>query len=553
MRAAALVEHLEFDFCPKISAQQFRSNIQHKYMVTKILNNPEGLNSKLFDFDVTDTDSAGGISLVDSASTILDADDPNTPAAGGGSAMKPLVPEVKPQNPSAPRVGERWPTLPGHKDSSATDLSSSMARISLGGSSSGGAPLPHSGTPSAATRTPSTRTRSRPSSVSTDTTAKDESTAASKPWGGSSTSKVLFQGAQKTPLTNQWEKALQAKNEQYERENSNNLLWMRYWDPTHKDYDPERFYNPVIEMYLCPLPQCEESFPEPFMLEHHINTIHAISQVRCPQCLKLFKSTTALVAHCEAPTSQCGISRSDRYGQAIDQFSGGFLGATDARRPDFTDQERKDKIGDDLKLMPGSGFRVGYTKYESTLPADWNTNSFHEDVQIGRTWDQGGAGPNRRGGAVNPSVPLSRSMKQLHSTRSIYPEPFQDYIPEITPQMFAPSREERNKRQAQQQQAASSVPDQASKSSENATPAPTPGQRKKKVTQRRVDVTAQLVDPKYYQAARKGQHELAIQPEPERMMRRDEAKYLSHKKAGAASDTDSVSGSSVSGRRSAWM
>ncbi|GME28800.1 putative C2H2 finger domain protein [Neofusicoccum parvum] len=550
VRAAALVEHLEFDYCTKISAQQFKSNIQHKNMVSKILENPEILGSKIFDFNVTDTDTTGGVALSETSGTNLLDEDTQSNAnplesEGGGSIMKPLVPDVKPRDLNGPRVGQRWPSLPTHSrdGSTTTDLSSSMAGISLAGSSGSRAPL-YQGAPSDTYPTLSASTPSIPSSVSTEKPPKSGS-ATPNAWGGSSSaSSVLFKGAKKTPITNEWDAALHAKDEEHERGNSNNLLWMRNWDPTHKDYNPERFYNPVIERYLCPLPQCSENFLEPFMLEHHISTIHAIAQLRCPQCLKLFKSVTALVAHCEAATSNCGISRSDRFGQAIDKFSGGFLGARDAHRPDFTEEDRKDRIGDDEKIMPGSGFKIGMIKYESTLPIDWPTNGFRDNVQIGRTWDEGGRGPNRIGHNINPAVPLSRSHKQHHSTKSIYPEPFKDFVPDIDPERaFAPSQEERNRRQNELTSRS------MAQSEENVVPPS--GQRKKK-QQRRENMASLLIDSDRFKAVKKEQVDYEISEEPERVMTRDEAIYLADQKV-AFSDAASMAGSSVAGsRKSAW-
>ncbi len=75
-------------------------------------------------------------------------------------------------------------------------------------------------------------------------------------------------------------------------------------------------------------------------------------QVRCPACLKLFKTTAALVAHCEAPNGRCKIATTNQFGQAIDEFSGGFLNAYETMRPDDSD--------------------VTFVKYEAWTPPDWN-------------------------------------------------------------------------------------------------------------------------------------------------------------------------------------
>ncbi|KKY27809.1 putative c2h2 finger domain [Diplodia seriata] len=431
VRAAALIEHLEFDHCSKISAQQFKSNIQHKHMVNKILNDPDAVTSKLFDFNVNDTDTSGGITLSKAAS-LLDEE-------RGGSVIKPLK-----------------------------------------------------------------------------------------------------------PRSHEWDAALKAREMEYESANSTNMLMQRYWDPTHKDYNPERFFNPVIEMYSCPFPQCDDNFTEPYMLEFHINTEHGISQQRCPQCLKLFKSTTALVAHCEAPTSECGISRSDRFGQAIDQFSGGFLGAKDARRPDFTLADREDRFVDKKREAkePGSGYKVGMIKYESTLPLDWPRESFrpNSNTQIGRSWDEGGRGPNVRGN-MNPAVPLSKSRKVHHSTANIYPQPFQDYVPEVTEKLFAPRRE-RRAGQPQPSDTASTI-----LSKENDAPASS-GRKKSK---RRENMAAQLIDTELYRKRYSSDTIVSKPEEPMAPMRRVDAYYMSGEQPDGDDGDDGVSiSASSTTHRSAW-
>lgn len=48
---------------------------------------------------------------------------------------------------------------------------------------------------------------------------------------------------------------------------------------------------------------------------------------RCPGCLRIFKSTAALIAHCESPTVRCSINQNIKYGQLIDELSGGVIQA----------------------------------------------------------------------------------------------------------------------------------------------------------------------------------------------------------------------------------
>lgn len=46
---------------------------------------------------------------------------------------------------------------------------------------------------------------------------------------------------------------------------------------------------------------------------------------RCPGCLRNFKSTAALIAHCESPSTRCDVNTGSRFPQIIDELSGGVI------------------------------------------------------------------------------------------------------------------------------------------------------------------------------------------------------------------------------------
>lgn len=46
---------------------------------------------------------------------------------------------------------------------------------------------------------------------------------------------------------------------------------------------------------------------------------------RCPGCFRTFKTTAALIAHCESSTARCKINDAPKYGQIIDELSGGAI------------------------------------------------------------------------------------------------------------------------------------------------------------------------------------------------------------------------------------
>ncbi len=62
------------------------------------------------------------------------------------------------------------------------------------------------------------------------------------------------------------------------------------------------------------------------MKEHLTSGIHQGTDHRCLKCLKLFKTTAALVAHMESSSERCKIKDTDHFGQILSVVSGGFLG-----------------------------------------------------------------------------------------------------------------------------------------------------------------------------------------------------------------------------------
>ncbi len=69
-----------------------------------------------------------------------------------------------------------------------------------------------------------------------------------------------------------------------------------------------------------------------------------------------FGSHHAFIAHVES-SGKCALKHSNKFGQALDEFSGGFLSHKIVRHPDLKAEE--------------DGYEVGYIKYESAVPAGW--------------------------------------------------------------------------------------------------------------------------------------------------------------------------------------
>ena len=62
---------------------------------------------------------------------------------------------------------------------------------------------------------------------------------------------------------------------------------------------------------------------------------HKLTGNSCPCCLKNFKSHTALIQHCESPSSRCQIRRAFDYNDALNTLTGGLI-EVKGRHPDGT-------------------------------------------------------------------------------------------------------------------------------------------------------------------------------------------------------------------------
>jgi len=219
---------------------------------------------------------------------------------------------------------------------------------------------------------------------------------------GAATTKKLFPDAKQTNINSQsssighdWEAAVEQKNTHEEAQKDKNIMTARLWDPASREYNPRLFYDPFLEAYHCPFPVCGETFKIPkslpvygerfraprfperpreeashaftqHELELHLNSAHREVDCRCPNCLKIFKSVSALIAHCEAVGSRCGISTTNKFAQVIDAFSGGFVAAKTKVRPDFVDDPAN---------------TITYTKYDSAKPATYEEKP--KEITIG--------------------------------------------------------------------------------------------------------------------------------------------------------------------------
>ncbi|OJJ37583.1 hypothetical protein ASPWEDRAFT_67784 [Aspergillus wentii DTO 134E9] len=94
----------------------------------------------------------------------------------------------------------------------------------------------------------------------------------------------------------------------------------------NESWDPTKFFNSFSGKYACP---CGALFTGMKEFEEHIlMKSRARRNMQCPACLRIFKSTAALIAHCESASVRCSINDGYRYGQIIDELSGGVIQAS---------------------------------------------------------------------------------------------------------------------------------------------------------------------------------------------------------------------------------
>jgi hypothetical protein len=241
-RASLLVEHLEFGHCNVIAPEQFLGHIVHKHLVTELLSGGPALElfqTKTAQYDgAQDFDKGGGVPL----DNVLEIDGDDGQDMPEFKAIAPVVnqdevvlPETYPSLPTSSmgslppasmcsrtpsRMSSQPPSRMSRKGSEATDLSSTLGRLTM-------------------------------SEVSSNATATADRRL--KAWGGR-TSQQLFPQAKPTPPPSEF--SISHHDEQIDRDHGINIFKTRFWDPLSGDFNPERFYNSVISKYYCPFP-CE--------------------------------------------------------------------------------------------------------------------------------------------------------------------------------------------------------------------------------------------------------------------------------------------------------
>ncbi|KAI9845495.1 MAG: hypothetical protein M1837_004834 [Sclerophora amabilis] len=284
-RAGSLMAHIEQNACAKIKPIEFQARRARREILNRFLADPEAFRLNAASEASTDSVGEGGVHLTEPS--LIDSDDSLV------LKEEPLQPE-KPKEPIA---------APG-----------SVASRNGFGSKGVLTDLPNG------------------------TTDEDRQLR------GMASSTSLFPNAiKKFGISTKPETADEIQNE-------NGIFDETYneaWDPKSKSFRPSSFFQRLTGKYHCPHPQCRASFTKAEGFRMHLDSVsHLTEKVKygrsfdlkpgsgallmnatpsCPTCLRLFKTTTALVQHCESPSTRCKIRDSDSYNKALDTFTGGIL------------------------------------------------------------------------------------------------------------------------------------------------------------------------------------------------------------------------------------
>ncbi len=241
-RAAALIHHFETNDCPVISRDKFAGYLQHKAIVARLLANPEligELESSNFLDISNDPDVEGGVKL---PRNVLD-DDLSNEVLG----PSPLLPQQPTVANSMLVTQQNFPELrAANPRSGDIDLLTGIENISV--------------TTAKGLKSKPLKLVANPLPICEDPAAfmqeirSGNADTSMSAWASSSSSKQLFPDAKPTPVTADWQAVVDAKKEY---DHKSNLLAYQFWNPAHRDYNPERFFNPVLEEYRCPFPVCE--------------------------------------------------------------------------------------------------------------------------------------------------------------------------------------------------------------------------------------------------------------------------------------------------------
>jgi len=91
--------------------------------------------------------------------------------------------------------------------------------------------------------------------------------------------------------------------------------------------DPWKYFDSLINAFVCPGAKCGGKYATPKEFQEHLSSsAHVGAKAVCPSCLSKFKSTAALISHCESGSKKCTIRKSANYNQVMRELTAGMLG-----------------------------------------------------------------------------------------------------------------------------------------------------------------------------------------------------------------------------------
>lgn len=222
-----------------IPASQFHGHVVHKHLIRELLNCSlayERFFQKQSKYDAAvDHEVEGGVGLCDSSFDNDEIEDVQ---------FKAIMPDTPPDTPVSLAAMGSYPLLPSQTNKTfgimPSKIASAIGNLSLGGVSE------------ESTLVSSPRTEAFTDSLHA-TPMTVSSTRQPKVWGcrdGKPISNVLFPDAKPNQTSNEY--SIAAYNDMTDQRDNINIMETRFWDPMSDDWNPERFYDSIINKYYCP-------------------------------------------------------------------------------------------------------------------------------------------------------------------------------------------------------------------------------------------------------------------------------------------------------------
>ena len=257
-RACLFIEHLEFGHCSVIPASQFQGHVVHKHLITELLGNNRALDrfrQKTSKYEAAvDYEEEGGVNLG------------GDPLEDDGNMSEVVFKAIKPDTPTdAPPTSTffgQYPPLPSQSrfaNGVDYEIVSSLGGMSLNGDGKSDVSTVVGSHAATTFRPESGRSAysQANSSVRNDSVAQEFSVGSSdreaKVWGarkGKSTSATLFPNSKPNPTPSEF--SVPAHDEVVENEHGINVMSTRFWDPMSSDWNPDKFYDSIVNKYYCP-------------------------------------------------------------------------------------------------------------------------------------------------------------------------------------------------------------------------------------------------------------------------------------------------------------